>query len=472
MISLNIKKRLFGLVKNIKSKIRETILVDLIVFFSLIFSLALQSLRSLLDSNSRKSFNSSKIEFLVIGSSYSRAFSCIDGVFCLMIFTGKQGFLANKKLKRINAILRVRKILRKITTNPQKIVLILGNDASLAFREKLIDKNLIAANDSVEIEKSHLLLDFIANRYLEMAKVVRSELPSDVYLMNSFPTLCPIETSLNSQLNQRIKKNLLNSCVRFIDNFDYLCNEDSSVIDVEKIASKKYLDSHLSRDTAISLMSRIDKFSSSRNFKSQRLPLFCHKWGVNEIDLTRVWPEPISHPVNSRHSPFVQRTVFADAMLAKLRKLSGRSKIFFVVHDDSYLVFKYLSENASFGSRILFDMPNQSDVEVSNQILELYGVGLERHYTYTSSFPEVFSHFSTVVVDLIASSRSIEEIIQNVVHQLSGVSHNIDVFVFGNPSHSSAALDAGFVRGGDAEFSLCIEQQNGFLLKFVLLVRP
>ena len=141
-------------------------------------------------------------------------------------------------LQRINAILRVRKILRKITTNPQKIVLILGNDASLAFREKLIDKNLIAANDSVEIEKSHLLLDFIANRYLEMAKVVRSELPSDVYLMNSFPTLCPIETSLNSQLNQRIKKTLLNSCVHFIDNFDYLCNEDSSIIDVEKIASK------------------------------------------------------------------------------------------------------------------------------------------------------------------------------------------------------------------------------------------
>ena len=78
----------------------------------------------------------------------------------------------------------------------------------------------------------------------------------------------------------------------------------------------------MSRDTAISLMSRIDKFSSSRNFKSQRLPLFCHKWGVNEIDLTRVWPEPNSNPVNSRHSPFVQRTDFADSMLAKLRKLS------------------------------------------------------------------------------------------------------------------------------------------------------
>ena len=73
MISLNIKKRLFGLGKNIKSKIRDTIIVDLIVFFSLIFSLAFQYLRSLLDSNSRKSFNSSKIEFLVIGSSYSKS---------------------------------------------------------------------------------------------------------------------------------------------------------------------------------------------------------------------------------------------------------------------------------------------------------------------------------------------------------------------------------------------------------------
>ena len=58
--------------------------------------------------------------------------------------------------------------------------------------------------------------------------------------------------------------------------------------------------------------------------------------------------------------------------------------------------YSNISENACFGSRILFDMPNQSDVEVSNQILELYGVGLERHYTYTSSFPEVISHFSTV----------------------------------------------------------------------------
>lgn len=462
----SLKKTISSLGRQIRLFLRDSVILDLLVFSSLSASLAKASLYTPF----KKPGYTSNIEFLVIGSSYARAFTCITDTFCLMVFTGKQAFSGGRKLKRINAQLRVKKILQNITTNPQKTILILGNDANLAFRAGLINKDLYTLGDSNEVGNAGRIFKQIAQGYFEMAKTISSEVNCDVYVMNSFPTLCPIESEINYQINQEIVNVLRHSEIRFIDNYKDLYDESTSAIKLDKIASKKYLDIHLNRDAALSILSCIDFFPKDLKFDIQNLPLYCHRWGISEIDLIRVWPEPISHPINSRNSPFVKRTVYADALLSKLQSISNHRKSLFIVFDDSYLILKHLSSCQRSDSAIVLDIKSHQELGFLTQLLRIYNVNIDLHYTYSSFYPEKAKEFSSIFTDLIGSSVSLPEVMSKIKSQFSDVANDLDIFIFGRQGDLQNALELGFAKSNKSEAKFSYINGNGFKLNYHIII--